>query len=47
MAMCVAWSPDGERLASGGGGRGSVNFFIWGMRSGEYLHTWSERSEVV
>jgi len=43
----VAWSPDGTRLASGGGGRGSGEIFIWDMQSGEHLHTWSEPNAIV
>ncbi|TMF46637.1 MAG: XRE family transcriptional regulator, partial [Chloroflexi bacterium] len=45
--MSVAWSPDGTRLASGGGGRGSGELFVWCARSGELLHTLSELSEIV
>ena len=47
MVMSVAWSPDGTRLASGGGGRGSGELFVWDARSGELLHTVSEPSEIV
>src|SRR5207245_5150394 len=51
MVMCVAWSPDGTRLASGGGGRGSGELFVWDARSrayrGEPLYVLRERSEIV
>ena len=47
MVMSVAWSPDGTRVASGGGGRGSGELFVWCARSGELLHTLSELSEIV
>jgi WD40 repeat protein len=51
MVMCVAWSPDGTRLASGGGGRGSGELFVWDARSGAYrgepLYVLRERSEIV
>jgi WD40 repeat protein len=47
MVMCVAWSPDSTRLASGGGGRGSGELFVWDAHSGEPLNALSELSEVV
>src|SRR5258708_5192205 len=51
MVMCVAWSPDGTRLASGGGGRGSGELFVWDARSGAYcgepLYVLREQSEIV
>jgi WD40 repeat protein len=47
MVMSVAWSPDGTRLASGGGGRGSGELFIWDVQSGERLQSWSEPSTIV
>ncbi|HEX6480831.1 MAG TPA: NB-ARC domain-containing protein [Ktedonobacteraceae bacterium] len=47
MVMCVVWSPEGTRLVSGGGGRGSGEFFVWDAQSGELLHTLSELSEIV
>src|SRR6266568_7735847 len=47
MVMCVAWSPDGTRLASGGGGRGRGELFVWCAHSGELLRTLSELSEIV
>ncbi len=40
-----AWSPDGTRLASGGGGRGEL--FVWEARSGERLHTLSWPNAAV
>jgi WD40 repeat protein len=43
----VAWSPDGTRLASGGGGRGSGEIFVWRAHRGELLHTISDLSEIV
>src|SRR5260370_17126726 len=51
MVMGVALSPDGTRLASGGGGRGSGELFVWDARSrayrGEPLYVLRERSEIV
>ena len=51
LVMCVAWSLDGTRLASGGGGRGSGELFVWDARSGAYLgeplYVLRERSEIV
>jgi len=44
--MSVAWSPDGVRLASGGG-RGSGELFIWEVQSGERLYTWNEPSAMI
>ena len=43
----VAWSPDGTRLASGSGYRGTGELFVWDARSGERLYSLSESSEVV
>ena len=47
MVESVAWSPDGpasspgrgSRLASGGGGQGRGEIFIWDVHSGERLQT--------
>ena len=47
MAASVAWSPDGTRLASGGGGGGRGELFVWEARSGERLYTLSEPNAVV
>jgi WD40 repeat protein len=47
MVVCVAWSPDGTHLASGGGGRGSGELFVWCVHGGELLYTLSELSEIV
>src|SRR5258708_40324515 len=47
MVMSVAWSPDGTRLASGGGDRGSGEIFIWEVPGGERLQTLSEPSAIV
>jgi WD40 repeat protein len=47
MVMSVAWSPDGTRLASGGGGRGSGELFVWCANNGELLRTLSALSEIV
>jgi WD40 repeat protein len=33
----VVWSPDGRRLAAGGGGREGGELFVWDARSGERL----------
>jgi len=45
--MSVAWSPDGTRLASGGGGRSSGELFVWEVSSGERLQVWSELNSIV
>ena len=45
--MSVVWSPDGTQLASGGGGRGGGEFFIWEARSGERLQSWNEPNAIV
>ena len=45
--MSVAWSPDGTRLAGGGGGRGSGELIVWDAQSGERLQAWSEPSAIV
>ncbi len=47
MVMSVAWSPDGTRLASGGGGKGRGELFIWDVQSGERLQSWSEPNAIV
>jgi WD40 repeat protein len=47
MVLCVVWSPDGTHLASGGGGRGNGELFVWDALSGELMHTLSELSEIV
>ena len=44
--MSIAWSPDGTRLASGGG-RGSGEIFVWEVRSGERLYTLNEPSARI
>ncbi len=43
----VAWSPDGTRLASGSGYRGTGEIFVWDARSGERLYSLNEPSAVV
>jgi WD40 repeat protein len=45
--MRVAWSPDGRLLASGGGGRGGGELFVWDVQSGEQLYALDEPSEKV
>jgi WD40 repeat protein len=48
MAMSVAWSPDGTRLASAGGGSaGRGELTVWEVSTGERLYAWSEPSAVV
>jgi WD40 repeat protein len=47
MVMSVAWSPDGTRLASGGGSRGGGELIIWDAQSGERLQAWSEPNAIV
>ncbi len=38
----VAWSPDGMRLASAGGGREGGELFVWEAHSGERLQALAE-----
>ena len=45
--MSVAWSPDGTRLASGGGGSGSGEISIWDIQSGKRLLSWNEPNAIV
>jgi WD40 repeat protein len=47
MVMSVAWSPDGTRLASGGGDRGNGELVVWEVHGGERLYSWSEPSAIV
>jgi WD40 repeat protein len=47
MVMSVAWSPDGRRLASGGGSRDSGELFIWDIQSGKHVQTFAEHPGVV
>jgi WD40 repeat protein len=59
MVASVVWSPDGSRLASGGGSRGRGEVLLWDAHSGERLHTfadypgsvftveWSPRGELL
>jgi WD40 repeat protein len=35
--ICVAWSPDGTQLVSGGGNQGSGELYVWDARSGERM----------
>ena len=42
MVTSVVWSPDGTRLASGGGSKGSGELFLWDANSGECLHTFAD-----
>ena len=42
MVARVAWSPDGTRLASGGGSRGGGEVFLWDAHSGERLRTFAD-----
>jgi WD40 repeat protein len=37
--MSMAWSPDGMRLASAGGGREGGKLFVWEVQSGERVRT--------
>jgi WD40 repeat protein len=55
----VAWSPDGMRLASGGGGKEGGELFVWDAHSGQRVHalaghpgvvsalTWTSSGELV
>ena len=45
--MSVAWSPEGTRLASGGGGRDSGEIFVWEVQSGERLYSLNEPSAMI
>ena len=45
--MSVAWSPEGTRLASGGGGRDSGEIFVWEVQSGERPYTLNEVSAMI
>ena len=59
MVASVGWSPDGSRLASGGGSGGSGELFLWEAHRGKRLHTfveypgsvltvdWSPRGELL
>jgi WD40 repeat protein len=47
MVMSMAWNSDGTQLASGGGGRGSGELFIWDVQSGERLQSWNEPNAIV
>jgi WD40 repeat protein len=50
IVMSVAWSPNGARLASGGGSQGrggGGEFVVWDAQSGERLRAWSEPNAVV
>jgi WD40 repeat protein len=40
-------APGGTQLASGGGGRGGGELFIWEARSGERLQSWNEPNAIV
>jgi WD40 repeat protein len=44
---CVAFSPDGSRLASGGGSRNSGELFVWEVQSGQRVHALSGHPAVV
>ena len=45
--MSVAWSPDGTRLASGGGSLGKGEVFVWDASTGACLYTLNEPSGSV
>ena len=45
--MCVAWSPDGRRLASGGSGREGGELFVWDAHSGQRVHAFEGHPGVV
>lgn len=45
--MSVAWSPDGTRLASSGGSRGSGEVVVWEVQSCERPQSWSESGSIV
>ncbi len=45
--MSVAWSPDGARLASGGGSGGRGELFVWDVSTGECVQTFAGHPGVV
>ena len=47
MVEIVVWSPDGTQLASGGGGQGNGELFVWDVHSGERLYALSELSGIT
>ncbi len=50
MVASVVWSPEGTRLASGGGSQGqggSGEMFLWEAHSGERLHPFAEAPGCV
>ena len=47
IVTSVAWSFDGTRLASGSGGSGSGELFVWDAYSGECLHSLTAHPGVV
>ena len=47
MVESVIWSPDGTRLASGGGGQGSGEIIVWDAHSGERLSILSGRGGIT
>ncbi|HEX6551854.1 MAG TPA: WD40 repeat domain-containing protein, partial [Ktedonobacteraceae bacterium] len=47
VVMNVAWSPDGRRLASAGGGREGGELFVWEAHSGERVQALAGHPGVV
>ncbi|HEY4387259.1 MAG TPA: XRE family transcriptional regulator, partial [Ktedonobacteraceae bacterium] len=43
----VAWSPDGTRLVSGGGGRSGGELFLWQTGNGKRMRTFEGQSHEV
>src|SRR5262249_10441545 len=47
MVSCVALSPDGQTLASGGGGNGHRTLVLWSVASGKELHVLGDKQAAV
>ena len=47
VVMSVAWSPDGIRLASAGGGRAGGELFVWDAHTGTRVQSLAEHPGLV
>jgi WD40 repeat protein len=47
MITCVAWSPGGTRLASGGRGSEGGELFVWDAQRGERVGSFTGHAELV
>src|SRR5438477_334640 len=45
--MSAAWSPDGNWLASAGGGREGGQLFVWEAQSGEHHPAWGAGNSAL